>query len=372
MTTPEQAARDVADAVAAVARHYRDVILPAWREAGFDREMGLPFEALDAQGQALPAQRYRAMACARQAYVFAQAGDQAHAERLLASLAERFRDSESGGWFYSIDANGAPLDTSKDLYTHAFIVFASAELLRRFGTPQASALLLDTLQIVDDRFGTTDGSGLLNASLDRHFARALSGPLQNPLMHLVEACLSARDALPARDFDARLEHLGDAVRRHFVDSRTGCVLELPREAADNRVEPGHQFEWYFLVHGAGKPWAPRALAKDIGRAYRHAVQHGIEPRNLGVRAALNADGGVREAGQRIWAQTEYLRALALHEGATPTLARALHAFREHFLRPVGWIESRAADGTIERDDMPSTTPYHLCTALAGLHAGTQA
>ncbi|CAH2930509.1 MAG: Mannose-6-phosphate isomerase (EC [uncultured Paraburkholderia sp.] len=33
--------------------------------------------------------------------------------------------------FYSVDAEGAPLDTTKDLYTHAFVVFAYAEYARR-------------------------------------------------------------------------------------------------------------------------------------------------------------------------------------------------------------------------------------------------
>src|SRR5471030_2935557 len=54
----------------AVQDHFRQVIVPLWQGPGWNADMALPYEALDADHRPLPAQRYRAMACARQLYLF--------------------------------------------------------------------------------------------------------------------------------------------------------------------------------------------------------------------------------------------------------------------------------------------------------------
>lgn len=52
-------------------QHFRQVIVPLWQGPGWNAELALPYEALSAAHQPLAPQRYRAMACARQLYVFA-------------------------------------------------------------------------------------------------------------------------------------------------------------------------------------------------------------------------------------------------------------------------------------------------------------
>ena len=72
--------------------------------------------------------------------------------------------------------------------------------------------------------------------------------------------------------------------------------------------------------------------------------------------------------QRIWAQTEYLRALATHASfeVNARLPGAASRFKERFLHDRGWFECLSADGMVSRTDMPSTTPYHLATAFLAL------
>lgn len=95
-------------------QHFAERIVPLWQGPGWNADMALPYEALDAQHQPLPVQRYRAMACARQLYVFSsrigQPGAAERAAALFRSLQKHFHDAEHGGWFYSIDAQGKPLD----------------------------------------------------------------------------------------------------------------------------------------------------------------------------------------------------------------------------------------------------------------------
>jgi mannose/cellobiose epimerase-like protein (N-acyl-D-glucosamine 2-epimerase family) len=358
---------------AGLREHFDHIVLPLWHGPGFNAALRLPYEAVTATQAAgaapLPVTRYRAMACARQLFVFSQAGDAAHAHTLFESLRHYFQDSTRGGWFYSVDAQGAPLDTTKDLYTHAFVVFACSVYGARFGVAAALELVRSTSALIVDRFAA--GAGLLNASLDASFATVTGTPVQNPLMHLTEAWLAASEATGDPAFDTAITQLVEAIARTFVHAPTGCIAELPLGAADNRLEPGHQFEWFWLASCAAGRLGASGLDEALARAFPFAVQHGVDPASGAVAAALDESGRVIDPTQRIWAQTEYLRAIATratHGDAAvgATLPAQIERFAARFLTPQGWVECRNAAGEVARADMPSTTPYHLLTAYLAL------
>ena len=358
--------------IASVQTHFRQVIVPLWQGPGWNADMALPYEALDAAQQPLPPQRYRAMACARQLYLFASligevTGAEERAAALFRSLQRHFHDAEHGGWFYSIDAQGAPLDTRKDLYTHAFILFACAHYWARVKEPLVESVLNAALEVIAQRFATDNG--LYEASLDRDWSSLNSGPLQNPLMHLAEAflaTLAVRDDAPV---SAALNALCTAMHKHFIDPQHGVMMEKPLGAVDNWFEPGHQFEWFFLLDSStalhGSP-----LHASLVRAFAFTEQRGVDPQTGAVAATLELDQtqAPRDATQRIWAQAEYLRALTLRPHSQDALRRQLTAVQQRFLHQGGWYECLDAQGVVSRQDMPSTTPYHLATCYAGLAA----
>jgi len=365
LSTTPTAASTSALAVA-LRQHFSDVILPMWRGPGFNAALRLPFEALDVDHRPVPPRRYRAMACARQLFVFSQAGDATHAHVLFDSLTRTFRDTQRGGWFYSVDEQGVPLDITKDLYTHAFVVFACAEYARCCGSQDALEIVYGTSELIQVKFAADDD--LMNAALTADFAQVTASPAQNPLMHLTEAWLAARDATKDHDFEAKLRRLAKAVSRHFVHERSGCIAELPLGTKGNRLEPGHQFEWFWLVNEAGPLFEGTGLAETVPRAFSFAQINGINDRTGGVCASLDEQPRIKDATERIWAQTEYLRALAVHKDSAvrASLLRQMELFKQRFLRLQGWIESKTATGETARADMPSTTPYHLATAFNAL------
>lgn len=351
-------------------QHFKQVIVPLWQGPGWNAEMALPFEALDAQHQPLPPQRYRAMACARQLFLFSSLIDHpdvphadVRAAALFRSLQQHFHDAEHGGWFYSIDPQGAPLDRRKDLYTHAFIVFACAHYWARVREPLVESVLNAALHVVAERFA--DGDGLYESVLAEDWSTLGAGPLQNPLMHLAEAFLATVQVREDPRTLAALSALAEAMQRRFVDVEHGVMLEKPLDAVDNWSEPGHQFEWFYLLessaHLRGTP-----LHRSLTTAFAHAEAHGVDPTTGAVAAMLQVDGSIKDGTQRIWAQAEYLRALTLRPGSQPLLARQLQALQQRFLHPSGWNECLDDKGQISRSDMPSTTPYHLATCYIGL------
>ncbi|MFK3798161.1 AGE family epimerase/isomerase [Pseudomonas sp. NPDC088444] len=368
--SPLSAQSELSTAFARVQQHFMDVIVPLWQGPGWNADMALPYEALDAQHQPLPPQRYRAMACARQLFLFSSfIGDpqvpnaKARAAALFRSLQQHFHDAEHGGWFYSIDPEGAPLDRRKDLYTHAFIVFACAHYWAKVREPLVESVLNAALHVVAERFA--DGDGLYESVLAEDWSSLDAGPLQNPLMHLAEAFLAVLEVREDADTLDALDALAEGMQRRFVDAAKGVMLEQPLDAVDNWSEPGHQFEWFYLLesseHLRGTP-----LHQSLTTAFAHAEAQGVDPITGAVVASLDVEGAVKDGTQRIWAQAEYLRALTLRPDSQVLLARQLEALERRFLHPGGWNECLDGQGQISRSDMPSTTPYHLATCYIGL------
>ncbi|WP_144635296.1 AGE family epimerase/isomerase [Bordetella genomosp. 13] len=355
----------LADTVRALRRHLDEAILPLWRDAGFNAALGLPHEALSQEGIALPDQRYRAMACARQVYVHARApGDAAadHAAVLFDGLLRHFHDAGAGNWHFSVDACARPLDRTQDLYTYAFVILACAVYFQRTQDPRARQTMLATARAVEARFRSPDGGYC--AALDPSGA-AVRGPQQNPVMHLTEAYLAAARVAEPAWFASLLRDIAVDVARRHLDARTQCIAELPMDEADNRIEPGHQFEWQALLQSAPQVYDGLALTLAVPRGCQWSRGPGVDPATAGVCAALDADGRVRDPLQRIWAQTEFCRYLAL-VGDYDFLATQLAQFRARFLHEKGWHEVLHADGSLARADMPSTTPYHLSTCYEAL------
>lgn len=359
---------ELAALFATVQQHFRDVIVPLWQGPGWNADLALPYEALDAEHQPLPAQRYRAMACARQLYLFSSLigqvpGAQERAAALFRSLQQHFHDAEHGGWFYSIDPQGAPLDQRKDLYTHAFILFACAHYWDKVREPLVESVLNAVLEVVAQRFSS--GDGLYEACLERDWSSLNTGPLQNPLMHLAEAFLATLSVREDAAVQTPLVALCAAMQQRFIDPQQGVLMEKPLGAVDNWFEPGHQFEWYFLLESSallrGSP-----LHASLERAFAFTEQLGVDQVTGAVRAMLTLDGHSKDATQRIWAQAEYLRALTLRPNSDSAVLRQLQALHQHSLHSRGWFECRDEKGEVSRRDMPSTTPYHLATCYRGL------
>ncbi|MEJ6819044.1 AGE family epimerase/isomerase [Pseudomonas sp. LF-5] len=353
-----------------VHQHFVNVIVPLWQGPGWNADMALPYEALDAAHQPLPPQRYRTMACARQLYLFSSLigvvdNAEVRAAALFRSLQRHFHDAEHGGWFYSIDPQGQPLDQRKDLYTHAFILFACAHYWEKSGDPLVESTLNAALEIIGRRFAT--GDGLYEACLNRDWITLETGPLQNPLMHLAEAFLATLAVREDAQTQTALLALCTAMHKQFVDPQYGLLMEKPLGAVDNWYEPGHQFEWYFLLESSPLLRESK-LHSALDRTFAFTEQYGVEQATGAVWAMLDLqqDARPKDSTQRIWAQAEYLRALTLRPDSEAVVLRQLQALQQRFLHAGGWHECRDEQGEVSRKDMPSTTPYHLATCYSGL------
>lgn len=353
--------------------------LPLWGTLGGAGD-GSFVEALDARGRAVGDFR-RARVQARQAYVYSAAGRQGWAGpwaglvRGSLDAFERTNLRADGLYRTKVAPDGTALDDTPWLYDQAFALFA-------FAGAAAAGVEADRMK---------DRARRLIAALDalRHPAggwrEAGDHPFQsNAHMHLLEACL----AWEALDADGPWTALADEIvglaRRFFIDGDGGFLREFfsadwtPAAGEDGRlVEPGHQFEWAWLLTRWSRLRGDATLRADVRRLYATG-NRGVDLRAHVAMDALNDDLTVRSRQARLWPQTERLKAaliLAEEEpeglGRTALLDDAGDALAglTRYLEPSGlWRDKLQPDGTFTPEPSPASSLYHIMVACEQLRA----
>ena len=356
-------------------------LLPFWRTRGVDSEAGGFHEKLDLDCRPIVRDGKRCMVQARQIYTFAQAdmigaldaGTDAAAvgrDFLLAHFAH-----PDGGWRFRVSRDGRPADDTRDLYTQAFVLFALS-WLHRTGDRDARAHADRTLAFLDDEMSHPEGGyreAVGGAPKSSHGERR-----QNPHMHLFEALLDWHEATDDRMWLDRSRAMAELLDRRFVVD--GSLREFfddglrPASGAPGQqVEPGHHYEWVWLLHrfralGGGSDFD--ALASAL---YNFAEKQGIDAETGEVLDAVTADGAPLQCGRRLWPQTEAIKAHIARFEATgddafiDRMTRQADAFHQAHIAGAptgGWREHLDAKGGPLLSVLPASSLYHVTVAAS--------
>lgn len=346
-----------------------EAALPLWSMVGVDAGRGAFQEALTPHGKPHPAPR-RARVQARQVWVFATAAGSRIAGP-WAAVAGRGYDfylahhRRPDGLFARVsDVDGVIIDDTAALYEQAFSLNAMAALheIERarseiVGQAQALRSALETLR---------HPAGGYREVGDQPFQA-------NAHMHLLEAALAWERADPG--WSAMADEIAELALGRFIDPEGRFLWEffdeawcpLP-EAAGGLIEPGHQFEWAWLLH----QWGGRRGKTDVlasARALYEAALGGVDARRSVAVGSVWRDMSVRNPVAQLWAQTEHLRAALTFgdEAQVLVAARGLSGFLETPARGVWW-DHLQADGAFVDEPARATSLYHLMGAILPLLA----
>jgi mannose/cellobiose epimerase-like protein (N-acyl-D-glucosamine 2-epimerase family) len=364
--------------------------MPLWSTAGTDWTLGGFVEKLDHHG--LPvAEPRRTRVVARQLYVFSVARKLGWAtdptpwiDHGLAFLFERLHQPD-GTFAAGVSPEGILLNPRFDLYEQAFALFAMASVHRfdaaRYAhLPAQAHALMDVLE-----------AGWRHPQRGFEEARPRALPLlSNPHMHLFEAVLQWAEATPhdAGRWLALADELGELALHHLIEPVSGLVTERfdgdwqPVVGVDGqRVEPGHQFEWGWLLNRWGtlrqRPEALNAARRMIDLAEAHGVcpQRGVAINELLCNLSMH------DADAKLWPQTERIKAwvgqvaLAQQAGDASAQAqaqahatRAMQGLQAYLGHPLsgGWEEVWRADGQWQPEPVRASSLYHIVCALESL------
>jgi mannose/cellobiose epimerase-like protein (N-acyl-D-glucosamine 2-epimerase family) len=352
--------------------------LPFWSSTGVDGNRGF-VEALDLDGKPKFVGFKRTRVHARQIYVFSHAytlgfepGLHTADNGLDFLLANAWRPG--GGWVASMGEAGGIVNADLDLYDQAFVLLAFAWWTRATGRNDLIPWIDLTLEAIDDHFGRLDGEGWS------------SGPagdgrlLQNPHMHMFEALLALQAVHPTAGVTRRLKQIASLFEDRLFDHATGTIAEYYddrwcRIVGDHGhvVEPGHHFEWYWLLRHA-EQWTGYPGREAAERLFAFAQRHGVDEMTGLIHDELLSDGSVRSSRHRSWPQTERLKALLARAEFDGNLDRdcvttVLSVLLERYLgiAPRGcWIDHLDGDGRPCVSAIPASTLYHIFLAIAEL------
>ena len=343
--------------------------LPLWAENGVDAGRGLFHEALSVEGRPVELPR-RARAQARQAFVFATAASEGFgsdyavvAQQGYRRFVEVYRRPD-GLFLRRASGEGVPLGDEADIYDQAFVLLAMAALhalAPADGYPEDAARLLGALQA-----RRTPAGG---------FRESVPHPYQaNCHMHLFESALAWEEAGGGAQWAGLADEIASLALSRFIEPASGALREFfdaqwtAATGEDGLVEPGHQFEWAWLLERWGRARADRAAVAAAGRLYANGLKGVDAGRNVAMNAVWE-DFSVRDADARLWPQTERLKA-ALVLGTDAEALSAAEGLAQYLATPARgvWRDKLRADGGFVDEPAPTTSLYHLMVAILELIA----
>jgi mannose-6-phosphate isomerase len=336
-----------------------ETAIPLWRGVGIGAN-GLAMEELDFAARPRELNYRRSMVQFRQAFCFAKAalagcGDASVSRDLFLRVAAAARHPD-GGWVHKLDSSGGVQDATREVCDQAFGLLAAAWTYRASGDAEILAAAHHALKFVDDRFS----GGYAEAEPSRLPRR------QNTHMHLLEALLGLYEVTGDRTYLARADAVLLLLKAKFINS-DGFLLEYfdaeltPFQGARNGMEPGHHFEWVWLLHEHAR-LSNLSVDPVAHRLFDVAVQYGLDADGFAI-AKIGTGREVVDGKRMLWAQTEMLKAhLVRGERIDPILTNIAR-----FLLPAGiWYEALDETGAPLRNRMPACTFYHLTGAFTEL------
>ena len=379
------------------AREWTSKTIPLLVSTARDHRHGGYVERFDWSGAALDPGFKRIRVTGRQTYVFSHAaiGGIAGAREAASHGAVFLKGNclRADRQFASrLATSGTMLDATADLYDVAFGLFALAWWYKLSGDAQAVDIAEASLANLVDTMRSPSGRGFIAREGDsgRHE--------QNPHMHLFEAAIFLSAFTGSRRARVLADELFDLAKTRLYDPATGTLAEFfdaewrpDASSGQIRVEPGHHYEWVWLLCRYGELAGETEAFAIADRLFAFAQAHGHDPATGLIRDAVDPTGKILASDLRIWPNTEYLKAqVAMRErlGEGPgfddaALTANIVRILRHFLTPrAGGPAAHLPDGlwidyleypSLEPkcDHVPASTMYHIMFGFAEVlrHSG---
>jgi len=378
--TNEEYLRIAGEVEANLEHHVLDKFFPAAADeqgGGFFQNYGLDWTRQPDDSKSVVYQSRLTWTSAQAARRFPAKSDVylAMTRRGAAFLAEKMWDEKGGGFFWTVNRDGQPIGSLKQMYGHAFGIYALAASYR--ATRDAAALDLARKAFVwmethahdTNHLGYFENIGPDGKPVDPPQANAVGArPGQksmNTSIHILEALTGLYQTWPDPLVKRRLQEMLEICRTRIY-SEPGYLTQFLSADWQRTAGPdsfGHDVEAGFLMVEAagvlGQHDDPRYWM-TARRLVDHALQYGWDNVRGGLydSAAINLEGvvtGEVDTRKIWWVQAEHLNALLLlHERFGKETRRYWDAFvkewewiRTSQVDPVhgGWWATVRADGT---------------------------
>jgi len=314
--------------------------------------------------------------------------------RGAACLADKLWDKNSGGFYWQVGTNGQPTSDTKQMYGHAFGIYALAASYQATKDPATLDLAKKAFQWLEEHAHDNVNKGYFeNIGVDgkpvvrgggNSVGASAGQKSMNTRIHILEALTGLYEVWPDPLLKTRVQEMLE-ICRDKVYSEPGYLTQFLTADWQRTSSPdsfGHDVEaGYLMVEAAD------VLGQDDPRSWtaaRHLVDHALQygwNNQLGGlydSGAMNAQGVVT-GGLRTekiwWVEAEQLNALLLqHEHAGKETTK----YWDAFVKEWDWISKYQIDhtnggwwATVQADGTPAsrvkadmwTECYHQARAM---------
>lgn len=302
------------------------------------------------------------------------------ASRAKDLIISRFCDPEYGGTYWSLNPDGTPMDTKKQIYAIAFTIYGLAEFNRATGDAKALEYAIKLFNSIEDHSFDTEKDGYFEA-FTRSWAPiedmrlsdkdANESKTMNTHLHVLEAYTCLYRVWKNSRLEERLRGLirifedripgPDGHLRLFFDDDWNSDYDI--------VSYGHDIEASWLIHEAALVLGDEAVLQRIEKlvpVIASAAGEGFTPEGGMI---YEKNGGHTDRDRHWWVQAETVVGyfnLWDNFGRQDGLENALTCW--DFIKASlidrengEWFWSLRDDGTVNRDDDKAgfwKCPYH--------------
>jgi mannose-6-phosphate isomerase len=367
----------VHESLARLKRWAAEKAYPLWWSKGADQENGGFYEKLALDGSPLVLPK-RARVQPRQIYSFSQAAKLGWQGDALAAVRHgvefyigNYRRPD--GLFRTLVApDGKALDESTAFYDQAFALFGLHSAYLALGK---DPVYRDYARTLIAEWSRTHKHPVIG--FEEAVPRVV--PLcSNPHMHLFESCLAWLEEDPEGPWRDLATEIARLATTHFIDGKSGALREFfdgnwqPMPGQQGRiVEPGHQFEWSWLLMRWSQVSGDDAALKAGLRLVEIGETFGTDDRGVAFNGLLD-DFTPHDKKARLWPQTERLKAHCLAAELTgdakhwELAVAAASGLEKYFATPVPglWRDIMNPDGSFIEEPAPASSFYHIICSIA--------
>ncbi|MCZ2723265.1 AGE family epimerase/isomerase [Marinomonas sp. 15G1-11] len=349
-------------------------LLQKWNNHGFHPTLGYSYESLTTSWEVNPVGRIRLLTQCRQLYTFSHASLvdnnpdwKARLEPLFNFIIQHYYKNDR--WLFSLDDSLNILDEKSDCYALAFVMLSFSYYYQSTGDKRALDFIDSTHIFLEEKMRSKQGGYFESYPIDSTVIRR-----QNPHMHLLEGYIAAYNATQKEAYKTALIDILTLAKQRFFDPKTNSLREFFDlnwafdTTAGHIIEPGHHFEWVWLLHQSHKIKADPEYLSIANALWKKATQYGLDP-NGGIYNQIHAETNqALDKEKRIWPITEYLKALCVHmnngRSKEEHLKKAISfIFTHYFHRDGHWNEFLYANNQAKEHPLPGTSSYHIFLGL---------
>lgn len=334
-----------------------DFILPFWREKAVDHEMGGFYGQINNDMTIIREAEKGQILNARILWTFSAVygkfknqEDLQLAKRAYDYIIQHFFDSKNGGYFWSLNPDGSPKDTKKQIYAQAFVIYGLSEYYKVTREPEVLEKAIDLFRLIEEKSFDKEKNGYIEArnrewvSMDdiRLSERDMNvAKSMNTHLHILEAYGNLYRVWKDPYLKKQLENLISIFTNTIIDKNDFHQILFFDEdwnSQSSLISFGHDIETSWLLHEAALISENKELIKKVTPIcikMSEVVREGIAPNGV-IYYESDRAGKHQEHEIEWWAQAEgivgYLNSYVLtKDPSNVDIAHTIALFIENYI-----------------------------------------